>query len=553
MKNRLAVVVALALCLFSAAFPKSAWATDPGTRYSDAFVLIQQAQVAEERSDLPTAYRKYLAARDILRAVRTDSPEWNSQMVEYRLKDCESHFDAIKAKLPNPPPAPADESHALVTPPVRLVSNEQSSPAPAPVAKTKTDDQAAKLQSQIDTLQKENTQLKSDLANAKRTPKSSAQLDALTKENKDLKSQLAAAEKKAAPAESAELKKLRADAEKARKSASDLEKKNTDLGSQLAAAKKQAADSADAKSADLKKLRADLDKARAEADAAKKSATQVADLQKQNKDLSTQLAAAKKEASARYTPPVLAPGPDSAELKKLRADLDAARADAAQSKKNAARAADLDKANKDLSAKLSAAEKKVSATPADSAEVKNLRAQVADLKKQVAAKPAGDSAEVKTLRNQLADSRKELDQAKKSTSQVADLQKQNKDLSTQLAAAKKEASARYTPPVLAPTVDSADLKKLRAEADSARADAEKARKTISDLEKKNADLSSKLAAEAKTAAPAAAAEPADARVMKQLRNENSYLRNLLDTYAAKNPELKGQLRHHDQNQPKNSQ
>jgi hypothetical protein len=38
-----------------------------------------------------------------------------------------------------------------------------------------------------------------------------------------------------------------------------------------------------------------------------------------------------------------------------------------------------------------------------------------------------------------------------------------------------------------------------------------------------------------------------------LRNENSYLRNLLDTYAEQNSELKGQLRRHDQNQTKSSQ
>jgi hypothetical protein len=73
------------------------------------------------------------------------------------------------------------------------------------------------------------------------------------------------------------------------------------------------------------------------------------------------------------------------------------------------------------------------------------------------------------------------------------------------------------------------------------------------LEKKNADLASKLDAEKKASAAMAAAEPADARIMKQLRNENSYLRNLLDSYAANNPELRGQLRRHDQSQMKSSQ
>jgi hypothetical protein len=46
MKNRLAVLFTLASCLISAALSKPAWAMDPGSRYSDAFVLIQQGQAA---------------------------------------------------------------------------------------------------------------------------------------------------------------------------------------------------------------------------------------------------------------------------------------------------------------------------------------------------------------------------------------------------------------------------------------------------------------------------------------------------------------------------
>jgi hypothetical protein len=193
-----------------------------------------------------------------------------------------------------------------------------------------------------------------------------------------------------------------------------------------------------------------------------------------------------------------APATDSAELKKLRAELDAARAEAAQAKKNAARAIDLENENRELGAKLATAEKKANAKPAapiDSAEVKSLRAELdksraeaAELKKKAAAKPAVavDSGEVKNLRAELSDARKEAEQAK------------------------SKSAAR-----------------------------------LSDLEKQNADLSAKLSAAQKTAA-AAPAEAPEARVMKRLREENSYLRNLLDKYTAKNPELKGQLRHYEQ-------
>lgn len=214
-------------------------------------------------------------------------------------------------------------------------------------------------------------------------------------------------------------------------------------------------------------------------------------------------AEAPKAQKPRATPAPVATTPkavastDSAEVKKLRAELDAARSDAAQAKRSAVRVAALEEENKELSSKLAAAEKKANAklaTPVDSAEVKSLRAdldksrsEVAELRKQVAAKPAVavDGAEVKSLRAQLSEARKEAEQARGKSSRVAELEKQNADLSAKLAAAQKTAAA-------APT------------------------------------------------------EAPDARIMKRLREENSYLRNLLDTYSAKNPELKGQLRRYEQ-------
>ena len=230
---------------------------------------------------------------------------------------------------------------------------------------------------------------------------------------------------------------------------------------------------------------------------------------------------------------------------------------------------DLQKQNKDLSAKLATAEKnekKTNIASADSAEVKSLRdeldksrAEVTDLKKQVAAKPGvapvpvADSGEVKSLRTQLADTRKELEQAKKSAGLVPDLEKQNKDLSAKLGAADKKAVAAAAKP--APVDNSAELKKLRDELDATRAEADKGKKAsaqVADLEKQNKDLSAKLAAEKKAEAEAPTVAP-DVRVMKHLREENSYLRNLLDTYAEQNFELKGQLRRHDQNQSKSNQ
>jgi predicted nucleic acid-binding Zn-ribbon protein len=498
MKKRLVVLFAIALCLLATMPGKSAWAADPGSRYADAFVLIEQGQAAEEKSDLATAYHNYQSALSTLHTIRTDSPDWNAQMVEYRLKDCQSRFDAVKAKLPEPPPAPAAAAlvGSTVTPVVEAPPAPPApavtppAPPPAPVVKAATADQSAKLKSEIDKLEAENHQLKSDLTDAKRAARSNSQADTLARENKDLKVQLAAAEKKAA-------------------------------------AVKPVPAPVVVDSGEAKKLRADLVKANAEIDRLKKASAESS----QN--------FAKGTSPVIASPVVAAPPSDSAEMKKLRAELNKTRTEADAAKKSAAQVPDLQKQNKDLSAKLASTEKKTNIAPTDSSEVKNLRteldkshAEVADLKKQVAAKPVlapvpvADNSEVKSLRTQ-----------------VSDLQRQNKDLNAKLAAAAAKP---------APVDNSAELKKLRTEADGARADADKARKAAADLEKQNKDLSAKLAGEKKAEAEAPTVAP-DARVMKQLRNENSYLRNLLDTYAEQNSELKGQLRRHDQNQSKSGQ
>lgn len=514
MKKRLVILFAIALCLLAVVPVMPAWAADPGTRYADAFVLIEQGQAAEEKADLATAYHNYQSALSTLHSIRTDSPDWNAQMVEYRLKDCQARFDAIKTKLPEPPPAPAAAASVatavtpvaevppppapVVTPPV---------PPPAPVVKTATDDQSIKLKTEINKLEAENHQLKSDLTDARRAARSSSQVDALAKENKDLKTQLAA-EKKAAAAKPAPVP---------------------------------------VDSSEVKKLQTELANANNEIDRLKKtSATPAQNFQQGSSPVIA-------------SPVVAAPASDSAEIKKLRAELNKTRAEADEAKKSAAQVPDLQKQNRDLSAKLASAEKKTNIAPTDSSEVKNLRdeldkshAEVADLKKQVAAKPvvapvpATDSGEVKSLRAQLADTQKQLNQAKNSASQVSDLEKQNKDLSAKLAAATAK-------PV--PVDNSAELKKLRDELDATRAEADKGKKAsarVTELEKENKDLSSKLTAEKKEEAETPTVAP-DARVMKHLRDENSYLRNLLDTYAEQNSELKGQLHRHDQNQSKSGQ
>ena len=276
-----------------------------------------------------------------------------------------------------------------------------------------------------------------------------------------------------------------------------------------------------------------------------------------------------------------APASDTAELKKLRSELEATRAELAQAKKTAGRLANLEKQNGELSAKLAATEKKLSAKPAvtaDSGAVKQLRAdlekargetaqartEAAEFKKQAAAKPAVDNTEALKLRADLDKARTETAQARNETSELrkqlaakpaadpAEIKKLRADLDkarAETAQARGESTELKKQMAAKPAVDPAEVKHLRAQLNQAQQEVEQAKAKssgrISELEKQNAELSSKLNNAQKLAA-AAPAEPPDVRIMKRLRDENSYLRNLLDTYAAKNPELKGQMRHYEQ-------
>ncbi len=103
MKNRLGVLFSLVWCVLFLMLPKSARATDPDHRYTDAVVLIQEAEDAEEKADYASAFPKYHDALNILHDIRTASPDWKANMVEFRVNDCESHLSQLKTKLASSP------------------------------------------------------------------------------------------------------------------------------------------------------------------------------------------------------------------------------------------------------------------------------------------------------------------------------------------------------------------------------------------------------------------------------------------------------------------
>ena len=114
MKKCLVACVLLAVC--SCGLSRVWAAADPGDQFLDAYFLIQDGDAAESKGDWVRADSKFKAALDILREIKSQNPDWNPHIIEFRVKYCADHLETLKPKLPvAPPPPPATPTAA--TPP----------------------------------------------------------------------------------------------------------------------------------------------------------------------------------------------------------------------------------------------------------------------------------------------------------------------------------------------------------------------------------------------------------------------------------------------------
>ena len=478
---------------------------DPGQLYADAFILLQDGQIAEQKSDWSTAFQKYNAASEILTGLRKSTPDWNPHVVEYRLKDVTGKLDAVRSKVPTPPAA-------LIVP--------VAVPAPVVVAPAAVNPEIDKLQSEIKRITGE---LEATKKAAAMTPRAEKQIDALKLEKKQLADQVEARDREVAslkekltakPVESPELKKLRSDladakteAEKVRSSQAKLQQDNKDLVSQLDAAKKAVA-AKPVESPEVKKLRTELTDVKAESEKARTaSQAEATKLQGQMNDLNGQLAAAKKAATV-----------ESPEVKKLRGELADSKSEIEKVRTaQQAEIAKLQEQAKNLTGQLDVAKKQATATAQTESQIGILKQErkqlseqlstrdhdIADLKQKLAAKP-GESPELKKLRTELADAKADSEKTRAaSQTDATKLQGQINDLTGQLNAAKK-----------ATAVESPELKKLRSELAETKAGLEKANAATGKLQDENKTLTGQLDAMKKVAA-----KPVESPELKKLRSD----------------------------------
>lgn len=135
MKKVLLFCVAIALCNRGAT---QLWAApDPGDRFLEAYFLIQEADAAQRQADWVKADTKFNAALEILKEIKSDSPDWNPNIIDFRLKYVSDRLAELKTKL-QPPAAPAPPAETPSAPTTNVAPAQSAPPAavtpPAPVA-----------------------------------------------------------------------------------------------------------------------------------------------------------------------------------------------------------------------------------------------------------------------------------------------------------------------------------------------------------------------------------------------------------------------------------
>ena len=103
MSNRFAIVFCAALvCLASPLFETHAREKED-SKAREAWVLgymkLQTATEAEDKNNLVDALNLYREAREIFHGVKQQHPDWQSDLVNFRLKFCDTKINRLKAKV----------------------------------------------------------------------------------------------------------------------------------------------------------------------------------------------------------------------------------------------------------------------------------------------------------------------------------------------------------------------------------------------------------------------------------------------------------------------
>jgi Tfp pilus assembly protein PilF len=165
------------LLLWSASLTAGLAQQDADNRYLAIYGQLQQADNLVNNGQLAEALAAYQTAQTQLQTFQQLYPDWDTEIVNYRLSDLANKITAIKAQLPAP-------TAAAATAPVA------TSPGPsnnAPIVLPDQNSTVNLLQQQLQSLKDDNARLQAKLREALSMQPQSADADALAKANDQIR------------------------------------------------------------------------------------------------------------------------------------------------------------------------------------------------------------------------------------------------------------------------------------------------------------------------------------------------------------------------------
>ena len=192
-----AVFMTLSLVFFATA----GHAQDPADDFLKAYFLLQDGDTAKKAGEKDKAVEKYNGALDVLRRIQVETPDWNPNIINFRIKYCTENVTGLggmpSTGASSPKPAPSESTSAPSEPTVTAVAGEVSS-----VKLTEIQNELKQTRQLLEQIRKEKDDLQVKLTSVEESLKSvtagkaDARLLELQKANDDLRQKLGDAEEK---------------------------------------------------------------------------------------------------------------------------------------------------------------------------------------------------------------------------------------------------------------------------------------------------------------------------------------------------------------------
>jgi len=184
------------LTLGLAIFATAVQAQDPADDFLKAYFLLQDGDTAKKAGEKDKAIEKYNGALDVLRKIQVESPDWNPNIINFRIKYCTDGVTSLGG-TPSTGSSAAKTAPDSGGPTLTTTTGEES------VGKLiEIQNELKQTRQQLEQIRKEKDDLQVKLASVEENLKSvtagkgDARLLELQKANDDLRQQLSAAEEK---------------------------------------------------------------------------------------------------------------------------------------------------------------------------------------------------------------------------------------------------------------------------------------------------------------------------------------------------------------------